>query len=308
MKLSCPTCQARYTIADEKVLGKVVKIRCKRCRSIIVVEGAIPEEQTDPGTEAPEPRTVEASNPWMGQRHEQSVLFSLASLQQGRPADPTAAAPSESSGLIDLQMLARAMKSPDRGAEPGDDVLHLGVGGIFAPQALGVGSESASEGTSAPADHPHARAGSVARGVIAALGVALVALVASAATFAASRAPSTREIPATTATSELAPPLATNLATAVGRTDASSDLTLAQATPPSVPALRSQAPAPIKPARTARATPIPSTTASAHPVPSASPSRCCPGETEMTCEMRRAVGTGCINHPLEPAAARALGP
>ena len=226
MKLSCPTCQARYTIADEKVLGKVVKIRCKRCRSIIVVEGAIPEEQTDPRTEAPEPHAVEASNPWMGQRHEQSVLFSLASLQQGRPADPTAAAPSESSGLIDLQMLARAMKNPDRGPEPGDDVLHLGVGGIFAPQALGVGSESASEGTSAATDHPHARVWSVARGVIATLGVALVA---SAATFAASRAPSTREIPATTATRELAPPLATNLATAVGRTDASSDLTLAQA-------------------------------------------------------------------------------
>ncbi|MDB5219989.1 MAG: virulence associated protein, partial [Myxococcaceae bacterium] len=28
MKIQCQSCQAKYTIADEKVLGKVVKIRC----------------------------------------------------------------------------------------------------------------------------------------------------------------------------------------------------------------------------------------------------------------------------------------
>ena len=40
MKISCQSCQAKYTIADEKVVGKVVKIRCKKCGSTIVINGA----------------------------------------------------------------------------------------------------------------------------------------------------------------------------------------------------------------------------------------------------------------------------
>jgi predicted Zn finger-like uncharacterized protein len=42
MKITCQSCQAKYTIADEKVLGKIVKIRCKKCSSTIVVNGADP--------------------------------------------------------------------------------------------------------------------------------------------------------------------------------------------------------------------------------------------------------------------------
>ena len=40
MKISCQSCQAKYTIADEKVLGKIVKIRCKKCGATIVVNGS----------------------------------------------------------------------------------------------------------------------------------------------------------------------------------------------------------------------------------------------------------------------------
>ena len=39
MKISCQACEAKYTIADEKVRGKVVKIRCKKCGTAIVVKG-----------------------------------------------------------------------------------------------------------------------------------------------------------------------------------------------------------------------------------------------------------------------------
>lgn len=39
MKISCQSCEAKYTIADEKVRGKVVKIRCKKCGTAIVVKG-----------------------------------------------------------------------------------------------------------------------------------------------------------------------------------------------------------------------------------------------------------------------------
>src|SRR5438132_10386530 len=46
MKIVCDKCATKYSIADEKVRGKVFKIRCKKCSHIIVVkggEGAAPD-------------------------------------------------------------------------------------------------------------------------------------------------------------------------------------------------------------------------------------------------------------------------
>src|SRR5579884_3856558 len=39
MKIVCDNCATKYSIADEKVRGKVFKIRCKKCSHIIVVRG-----------------------------------------------------------------------------------------------------------------------------------------------------------------------------------------------------------------------------------------------------------------------------
>src|SRR3954454_15705991 len=39
MKIVCDSCGPKYSIADEKVRGKVFKIRCKKCSHIIVVRG-----------------------------------------------------------------------------------------------------------------------------------------------------------------------------------------------------------------------------------------------------------------------------
>ena len=45
MKIVCESCSAKYSIADEKVAGKVFKIRCKKCSSVIVVRGDQVAEQ-----------------------------------------------------------------------------------------------------------------------------------------------------------------------------------------------------------------------------------------------------------------------
>jgi predicted Zn finger-like uncharacterized protein len=42
MKISCQSCQSKYNVADEKVQGKVVKIRCRKCGATIVVDGNAP--------------------------------------------------------------------------------------------------------------------------------------------------------------------------------------------------------------------------------------------------------------------------
>jgi predicted Zn finger-like uncharacterized protein len=50
MKFSCERCQTRYSIGDEKVKGKVLKIRCKTCGNIIVVREQIPTVQGEAST------------------------------------------------------------------------------------------------------------------------------------------------------------------------------------------------------------------------------------------------------------------
>src|SRR3954449_3320298 len=37
MKFSCDKCQTKYSIADERVHGRVLKIRCKACNNVITV-------------------------------------------------------------------------------------------------------------------------------------------------------------------------------------------------------------------------------------------------------------------------------
>ena len=39
MKITCQACQAKYNVADDKVQGKIVKIRCRKCGATIVAQG-----------------------------------------------------------------------------------------------------------------------------------------------------------------------------------------------------------------------------------------------------------------------------
>ena len=55
MKIVCDACSAKYSIADEKVRGKVFKIRCKKCSNIIVVRGNAGEEAAAAAPPAEEP-------------------------------------------------------------------------------------------------------------------------------------------------------------------------------------------------------------------------------------------------------------
>ena len=47
MKIVCESCGAKYSIADDRVTGKVFKIRCKRCSEVIIVRGDQQAQQAD---------------------------------------------------------------------------------------------------------------------------------------------------------------------------------------------------------------------------------------------------------------------
>jgi predicted Zn finger-like uncharacterized protein len=52
VKFSCPKCETKYSIADEKVRGKVLKIRCKKCENVITLREQ-PAAEAQPPPEEP---------------------------------------------------------------------------------------------------------------------------------------------------------------------------------------------------------------------------------------------------------------
>jgi len=43
MRFSCDSCGSRYLLADEKVLGRLVQVRCRGCAALITLRDGAPE-------------------------------------------------------------------------------------------------------------------------------------------------------------------------------------------------------------------------------------------------------------------------
>jgi len=56
VKISCPSCSAKYSISDEKVVSRLAKIRCRKCGATIVIDGKVnpPNVTTSTGGDAPD--------------------------------------------------------------------------------------------------------------------------------------------------------------------------------------------------------------------------------------------------------------
>src|SRR5688500_2506245 len=86
MKIVCEACQAKYSIADEKVRGKVFKIKCKKCSHIIVVKGEATTGEGQPaGFDQKETRVFDYSG-FEGQRAGGSAGAAAASAAAADPA------------------------------------------------------------------------------------------------------------------------------------------------------------------------------------------------------------------------------
>lgn len=244
MRVECPTCHSAYKVGDEKVAGKTVKIRCKRCHAVLVING--PAHTLTP-TPTPAPA--------LGERNEASVLFSLSALVRQHPASPPSSPP-PSTRLSD------------------DAILGLSAGGPFAfalaPPVLPV--------SVAPPPRERSRRTWLA----AVAGACIAACIAPLPLlFHHTRVGATT--PEVHTGARVAAPIETTTPAAtapVALVDSAAPTSTAIATPTrSLP-------------RRADATPT-ATTAPSAP----RPSRCCAGESDAACEMRRAVGDACPELP-----------
>src|ERR1700722_16266645 len=64
MKITCQSCQSKYNVADDKVQGKIVKIRCRKCGSTIVVNATAGRARN--GSAPPPPPTAPSTAPMAG--------------------------------------------------------------------------------------------------------------------------------------------------------------------------------------------------------------------------------------------------
>jgi predicted Zn finger-like uncharacterized protein len=80
MKFHCDRCKTRYSIADERVRGKILKIRCKNCSAVITVkEGGQVAPPPNPAAAAAAAKPAGAAQP------------KAAGLPRPKPAIPSAA-------------------------------------------------------------------------------------------------------------------------------------------------------------------------------------------------------------------------
>lgn len=327
MKLACPVCHAKYTISDERLDGRRVRVRCKRCGETFAA-GPTARANASPEVSAAEvpasvPPAAEREDVWArtapsrrgagadlfapaseardadgpsltGERNETSVLFSLATLTQVAPPSPASSTQtsSESSSLIDLRALAAMEAGGDASAS--DAIAHLGGGGPFAPiLAPPVLAFAVPED---PAPRPVRALRPAAIGV----GLALVAVVGGVA-FAGVHALSAPSPAPVAVDAHANPALNVGAAPALVESSAKDEGTAPAHSSPDVPLERAPKPQPPSTGVASNRTPLapPSSHASSVAASTGSaiapskPTKCCPGEDETMCAMRVATGALC---------------
>src|SRR4051794_33302587 len=91
MKIVCESCGAKYSIADDRVVGKMFKIRCKKCSEVIVVRG---DQQQAGAAES------EAAAPTPSQT---AIWHVVVEGEQAGPYSPSQLAEMLTSGAVDWE-------------------------------------------------------------------------------------------------------------------------------------------------------------------------------------------------------------
>ncbi|MBN1206923.1 MAG: zinc-ribbon domain-containing protein [Myxococcaceae bacterium] len=110
MNFSCDKCQRRYSIADEKVRGKTVKVRCKNCQNVISVQG--PPAEMEESTRVVSLADVERI------REQERAVAAASSSQAAPPGaspwedEPTRAAPARPASAPWFVMVKSKQEGP----------------------------------------------------------------------------------------------------------------------------------------------------------------------------------------------------
>jgi predicted Zn finger-like uncharacterized protein len=140
MKIVCDSCGAKYSIADEKVAGKIFKIRCKKCSSVLEVRGD--QSGAHPFADAGATRETSASD---------ATWYIVVDGEQKGPLPPIELSQLFAKGTVGLdsyvwkegfedwkvasevpelaQIFGGSSPAPTAGSESSDDTSAFGTGG-----------------------------------------------------------------------------------------------------------------------------------------------------------------------------------
>ncbi len=75
MKISCPSCEAKYSIGDEKVQNRRAKIHCRKCGANIVIDGRLDPPSVTIGDAAGSPETMTNAAAATASTHQYTIDF-----------------------------------------------------------------------------------------------------------------------------------------------------------------------------------------------------------------------------------------
>lgn len=139
MKFLCPSCKAKYQIADEKVAGRSVRMKCRKCGFVIPISEIPPAPETMPPDEAGwdvKPPVVPKApgSPVVGAPPSAAVPPSAASPASPAPAPvspPPASAPVSPSAKV-APAVSRAAPVPKPAAKPASAAGSAGAPSVAA--------------------------------------------------------------------------------------------------------------------------------------------------------------------------------
>lgn len=99
MRIECDSCGAKYQIADEKVAGKLFKVRCKKCSNMILVDGTTVGGQDDEAT-----RVFDVNSG--GEPADEAVWYVVIDGAQTGPLSPSEVRVQFDAGTIDAETFA----------------------------------------------------------------------------------------------------------------------------------------------------------------------------------------------------------
>jgi len=148
MNVTCPACSSKYAVPDEKVLGKKVRIRCKRCGESILVDGTT--EASAPSASGAA-RVAATGSATAGARTPVAAPMSPVSANPSTMSagDPSSAPVSATPGRAVAQR-ANLKRTMLGGLQPAAGSAPTPVGGSSGAAASGAAARQASVGVAAP--------------------------------------------------------------------------------------------------------------------------------------------------------------
>jgi len=126
VKFHCESCGTKYSMPEERVAGKILKIRCMKCSNLIVVKGGEGERSPTGERPAAKPPSAERPAPEPARKEPAKPAAATAAPKKPEPRSAPVESPAPAAARPGAKSPAQAgnvfpLREAPRGPEPGDE-------------------------------------------------------------------------------------------------------------------------------------------------------------------------------------------